>query len=256
MTNSSLTELANLKGSNKGTNPSHGHGLFNYTDIYEAYLGRLRSEKLTILQIGVGGSNAKRGSGSSSFLMEGTTLKLWFDYFPNASIYGVDKEQYTYLENERVTSFAVEAASPSAWQAFERATPNVEFDLIFDDGTHRPEDQQVALGCLFPRLRSGGLYFIEDLMSNGYEDGASGRHTSQTNRNTRSIMRYFQHTRTFLRPNALPNSDYLQAHIALVSLHAPKISVEAKLRAKLNDPIKTTVQYRADSERMCAIIKK
>jgi hypothetical protein len=37
------------------------------------------------------------------------------------------------------------------------------FDIIIDDGSHRNNDIKVSFDVLFPALKSGGLYFIEDL---------------------------------------------------------------------------------------------
>jgi len=37
------------------------------------------------------------------------------------------------------------------------------FDIIIEDASHASHHQQIALGVLFPHLRSGGLYIIEDL---------------------------------------------------------------------------------------------
>src|SRR5262245_25644812 len=35
--------------------------------------------------------------------------------------------------------------------------------VIIDDASHASHHQQISLACLFPRLSTGGLYFIEDL---------------------------------------------------------------------------------------------
>jgi hypothetical protein len=36
-------------------------------------------------------------------------------------------------------------------------------DIIIDDASHASHHQQIALGTLFPFVRDGGLYIIEDL---------------------------------------------------------------------------------------------
>ena len=38
-----------------------------------------------------------------------------------------------------------------------------EFDVIIDDGSHRPMHQQISLVSLYPHLKPGGQYIIEDL---------------------------------------------------------------------------------------------
>ncbi len=51
----SLTELANLYGSDKGTvGPSPGCDTHNYTDIYEAYMQSQRYSAINFIEIGLG----------------------------------------------------------------------------------------------------------------------------------------------------------------------------------------------------------
>ena len=39
----------------------------------------------------------------------------------------------------------------------------ISFDIIIDDGSHYSPHQQKTLGYLFPKLKAGGLFIIEDL---------------------------------------------------------------------------------------------
>jgi hypothetical protein len=41
--------------------------------------------------------------------------------------------------------------------------PGVRFDIIIDDGLHTPAANRKVLLNLWPRLKSGGLYYIEDV---------------------------------------------------------------------------------------------
>jgi hypothetical protein len=38
-----------------------------------------------------------------------------------------------------------------------------DFDVIIDDGSHRPEHQMTAMTFLFPLLNNEGTYIIEDV---------------------------------------------------------------------------------------------
>jgi hypothetical protein len=40
---------------------------------------------------------------------------------------------------------------------------NVKFDLIIDDGSHYCSQQQESFAWLWPKLRKGGFYIMEDL---------------------------------------------------------------------------------------------
>ena len=39
-----------------------------------------------------------------------------------------------------------------------------ELDIIIDDGSHKFGDQEATLHTLWPRLRPGGFYIVEDML--------------------------------------------------------------------------------------------
>jgi hypothetical protein len=51
---------------------------------------------------------------------------------------------------------------------FSEQIPKVEFDIIIDDGSHRQSDHQISLAYLFKKLKSGGIYVIEDAQFEKY----------------------------------------------------------------------------------------
>jgi len=254
----SLTELANLYGSDKGTvGPSPKWGAHNYTDIYEAYIERNRSSVITILEIGLGVVGKRwdalivhgRNTG-------GASLKMWYHYFPNATIFGIDVNPCSYLDNDRIKTFVADQSSVHELEAFMKATKGIDFDIIIDDGSHRPDHQQISLSFFFKKLKSGGLYFIEDLARNGLGDGASGRHACDKVKNTRSVLKHFREYGKFLEPNALMGPAYLAENIAYLNFHVPKCSVEIALSASLRHPLRKAIHYEPDTELLCAIRKK
>jgi hypothetical protein len=136
-----LDELAVANGADKS---SELHG---FTAVYERLLEPRRDEAVTLLEIGV---------------FEGASLRMWRDYFPIARIFGID-----FLES------AGQAAPPGTTTLIGNAT-DTEFldtlvettgplDVIIDDGGHRPEQQLASLFYLWPHLRPGGIYAIEDV---------------------------------------------------------------------------------------------
>ncbi|HCB15031.1 MAG TPA: hypothetical protein DEP36_15905 [Gammaproteobacteria bacterium] len=245
MTFKTLTELANLYGTDKGTiGPTPEWEPHNYTDIYEAYLARHRQSAITILEIGLGVTGPQwettivqgRNTG-------GASVKMWHDYFPKARIVGIDVNPCPYLDNDRIRTFVADQGNPEDLQAIVEAAGGIEFDVIIDDGSHRPDHQQVSFSVLFKRLKAGGLYFIEDLLANGFGDHLSSRHANDSVRNTRSVLKHFQQTGNFLEPNALIDPDALKAQMASLTFHAPKPWVD-------------NVRYPADTEQICVITKK
>ncbi|MGB5705459.1 MAG: hypothetical protein WBM41_01400, partial [Arenicellales bacterium] len=106
----SLTELANLYATDKGTiGPSTEWGAHNYTDIYEGYLYRYRQSLIHFLEIGLGVT----GDQWESHIVHGrntggASLRMWYDYFHNAKIFGMDVNPCSYLDNDRIKTFVAD----------------------------------------------------------------------------------------------------------------------------------------------------
>lgn len=125
------------KGSNK----------HNYTEIYAKYLGPIKNNHLKFLEIGI---------------FEANGVKLWENYFPNAELHFVDItfEKVKYFSNRSVYHLA-DQANVSQLNAIINKTGS-NFDIIIDDGGHTMVQQITSLCTLFPHVKSGGLYIIED----------------------------------------------------------------------------------------------
>ena len=130
------------------------------------------------------------------------------------------------------------------------------FDLIFDDGSHRPDDQQVSLSYFFKLLKPGGLYFIEDLMANGMGDQGAGRCYCGDVINTRKLLKTFSTNGSFVDPHALQDPDHLAREIDSICFHVPKIALSTKYRMKLRRPVRASMAYLPDSETLCMIKKR
>lgn len=138
-----LSELAIKYGSDK-----EGH--HSYCGIYERYLKELQSYSVTLLELGIGGYHYPDRGGAS--------LKMWYDYFPNASIIGVDIHTKTGLCNDRIKTVVI---SQDSDDLLTLSQP----DIVIDDASHINPLTIRSFEILFPRLKSGGFYFIEDIES-------------------------------------------------------------------------------------------
>ena len=224
-----LTEIANEEGTDKGTEgprPRRGH---NYTDVYDAYLCGFRNQPITVLEIGLGvtgpawnadyfaNSNASRG---------GASMRMWYRYFPAARILGIDVNPASFLDNDRITTGVVDQSDPEQLRAFLQQAGVEGVDVIIDDGSHRPDHQQISLSALFPCLVSGGLYFIEDLLDNGRDDGRTDRHSNDGVLNTREVLLKFSRSGVFPGPNALSSPETLASLVEQVSFYNPDMTTE------------------------------
>lgn len=119
----------------------------NYVQIYDTLFAPIRDTSLKILEIGV---------------FQGRSMRLWEAYFPVAQIYGLDIESKSHYDSPRVKTLVADQGKRDDL-ARVLATTGRDFDLILDDGGHRMDQQQLSFGILFPTLKGGGLYIIEDV---------------------------------------------------------------------------------------------
>jgi len=141
-----LQQIGRITGTDKGNAGSHTFEGMSYLDVYASYLDGLRESVRTVLELGV----ARGGS-----------LKMWRDYFPNAQIWGVDIDPDAMLDyGPRVCTVLGSQADPAV---IAQVAPGQEFDLVVDDGSHLVEHLTGSLRLIWPRIRSGGLYVMEDL---------------------------------------------------------------------------------------------
>lgn len=88
-------------------------------------------------------------------IMDGASLKMWREYFPEAYIVGVDIRPTNPVEG--VLSLVGDATD----EKFISTLGN--FDLIIDDGSHMTADQIKTYELLKPHVNSGGIYIVEDV---------------------------------------------------------------------------------------------
>lgn len=134
-----IDEIFNAHGTDKG---SKGH---NYSPYYEMMFAPYKDKPISLLEIGV---------------WEGASCRAWKDYFPKANIFGVDLEYKPQYNEQRI--FMIKA-DQSNQEDLDRLA-EVPYDIIVEDGSHRGEDQLKSFETLFPSLKAGGLYVLEDLL--------------------------------------------------------------------------------------------
>jgi len=133
--------------------------IHHYTPYYDLYLSNKRNKYKKILEIGVS---------------HGGSLLLWHDVFPQAHIYGVDKDttRARLVKNlERVTLLQGRQGDDKFFK--EEVIPHGKWDLIVDDCSHKASHQKETFELLWDSVESGGYYVIEDLYWRGVDDKAA-----------------------------------------------------------------------------------
>ncbi|MQY19002.1 class I SAM-dependent methyltransferase [Nocardia macrotermitis] len=144
-----------------GSDKWGGH---QYSQWYERHFEPIRDRRLTILEIGVGGYHDVHEGGAS--------LRMWQNYFPRARIYGLDIFDKTHMSRGRMTVLQGDQSDPEDLARVLDTTGPL--DIVIDDGSHRSEHVLTTFETLFPALREGGLYAIEDLQTS-YWSAFGGR---------------------------------------------------------------------------------
>jgi len=133
-----LTEIGIRYNTDKAT-------LHKFTDFYENQLSHLKNDSIKLLEIGV---------------LNGGSLKMWEEFFPQGTIYGADINDKTHLQTARIFTQKCNQENPESLKSL--FAPLV-FDVVIDDGGHTMLQQQLTLLYLLPKIRSGGKFIMEDL---------------------------------------------------------------------------------------------
>lgn len=112
-----------------------------YLDNYEKYLAPLREKEFVLLELGVG---------------NGSSIKMWREYFPNARIFGIDINadcagEGIFIGSQNDKDFLNNVLA-------EIGTVNV----LIDDCSHEGWRTIDTFKYLFPKISEGGLFFVED----------------------------------------------------------------------------------------------
>ena len=147
----------------RSPNETDRGGWRGYDRVYSKYFLPIKHEKITMLEIGI---------------HYGYGLLAWQRYFKKATIHGLDnvidesrileynKINEDFPEYLKVKKHFFNSTVADDWLTFYKRP----FDIIIDDGGHHPETQIKTFECAWPYLKSGGLYFIEDVSHRYGED--------------------------------------------------------------------------------------
>ena len=122
-----------------------------YLDEYERFLGPIRQDAKYVIEIGIGGHDKKESGGYS--------LKMWSNYFKKAQIIGLDIVDKSFLNSKRIKTYKCDQSNPDE---INKITTNISLDLVIDDGSHFVNHQLISFKTLFPKIKPGGFYIIED----------------------------------------------------------------------------------------------
>ncbi len=131
----------------------HGTDKFakhHYTATYWERLKDKRETVRSVFEVGIA---------------KGRSLRMWKAFFPNAAIFGFDRNPATMFEDSMIKCFCGDQNDPSSLtEAAKIASVGGKLDLIIDDGNHHWNLQLATAIALLPFLAHDGNYVIEDVM--------------------------------------------------------------------------------------------
>lgn len=184
----SLDQIALECGTDKS---SKGH---NYAPYYELFFDPLMYKPINLLEIGID---------------KGDSVRMWQEYFPHSEIHGIDiRGDYGYLQG--IKTHVVDHSKKEELLSFGLQYDQY-FDIIIEDGSHMSEDSINTFQTLFPYLKPGGWYAIEDLLCD---------YDGRWNKGISSIDRIKQMVGEVQMNGNIPNSNICANKIEAVKKYA------------------------------------
>jgi Methyltransferase domain len=154
----SLTELVDNTLTDKNTTHS-------YLELYESLLQQKKHSAKHVLEIGIGDFKHQNGG----------SIKLWRDYFKNATIYAIDIINISRVIDElKNDDRVILHTSTNAYnEEFVKAnllSLNTKFDVLLDDGPHTLKSMIQFIKLYSPLMADDGILIIEDVQQINWID--------------------------------------------------------------------------------------
>jgi hypothetical protein len=149
-----LDTIAKFYGTDKSSE------IHNYCEKYEKYLKFNRYDTIKILEIGV---------------YQGKSLLTWNEYFPNATIVGLDIDSNCKQFENVDKNIWIEIGSQNDYSFLKYIKEKWgKFDLIIDDGSHNNNDVLFSFKNLIDSISCSGMYVIEDTSCSYWQQYGGG----------------------------------------------------------------------------------
>lgn len=150
-----LSDLASVHGSDKGP------AKHRFTELYQMLFWPYAGRKINFLEMGLLIGGPEHAVDADRETRDVPSIRMWLDFFDKAMIHGLDVSDFSWFSHERFAFFRCDMDLRENIRAAADRMPAM--DIIVDDASHASHHQQFGFLELFPRLKSGGLYIMEDL---------------------------------------------------------------------------------------------
>lgn len=122
--------------------------LCDFTKHYDKLFSQYRNDKFNLLEIGV---------------FNGQSMRMWERYFPNAEIFGIDIDDACLdMGSDRSHIYIMNQSNKEELGAL--CDYAGEFFIACDDGSHAYKDMIASFDVVYPYVKKGGFYIIEDIL--------------------------------------------------------------------------------------------
>ena len=161
-----LSLLCEEHGSDKGgrinNNLSRRKPHF-YSSFYYEKFCKNRDKISLIFECGIGTNNKNFVSNLGEFGVPGASLRVWRSFFKNAKIIGADIDKNVLFNDDRIETFYVDQKKNDSTIRMWNMIKEDNFDIIIDDGEHSYKAALNLFYSSFEKLKTGGVYIIEDV---------------------------------------------------------------------------------------------
>jgi len=148
-----LEEIVNNSKTDKNTTHS-------YLQLYQKLLISKKETAKNVLEVGIGDFGEKNGG----------SIKLWRDFFTNATIYAldilpIDRVMDELLNDDRVILYTSSNAYDNEFFTTHFLNKNIKCDFMLDDGPHTLESMKQFIKLYSQIMTDDGILIIEDVQS-------------------------------------------------------------------------------------------
>lgn len=127
----------------------------SYLPLYQKLLIGKKETAKNVLEIGI---------------FDGGSIKLWNDFFSNATIYGldimnIDNVSNAIKDNEKIILHTSIDAYNNSFFTNEFLNKNIKCDLLLDDGPHTLDSMKQFIKLYSQIMTDDGILIIEDIQS-------------------------------------------------------------------------------------------
>ena len=134
--------------------------LHSYLELYESLFSSKKESAKNILEIGIGDVKQKNGG----------SIKLWYEYFVNATIHSldilsIDRVIDELKNNPRIILHTSINAYDDDFFNHTILSKNIKYDILLDDGPHTLESMKKFINLYSQLMTDDGILIIEDVQS-------------------------------------------------------------------------------------------